>query len=155
MSTGNAGVLSWLSRTERVRAAESSPRIRRLRRKTHVAQSFEYWQCEDFAMAESHGTSEFIGGGELGPHPETAAQTHGWRQPLGDYTENGPARRRVLPRAGSFKKSLARALSRRLGVLRRKRRGSANRLETLSPCSARPARAPEMLKLRRSKKDLF
>ena len=43
-------------------------------------------------MAESHGTREFIGGGELGPHPETAAQTHGWRQPLGDYTENGPAR---------------------------------------------------------------
>ena len=81
-------------------------------------------------MAEPHGTREFIGGGELGPHPETAAQTHGWRQPLGDYTENGPARRRVLPRAGSFKKSLARALSRRPGVLRRKRRGSANRLET-------------------------
>ena len=43
-------------------------------------------------MAEPHGTREFIGGGELGPHPETAAQTHGWRQPLGDYTENGPAR---------------------------------------------------------------
>ena len=27
----------------------------------------------DFAMAESHGTREFIGGGELVPHPETAA----------------------------------------------------------------------------------
>ena len=108
-------------------------------------------------MAEPHGTREFIGGGELGPHPETAAQTHGWRQPLGDYTENGPARRRVLPRAGSFKKSLARALSRRPGVLRRKRRGSANRLETpqkIAPCSARPA-WPEMLKLKRSKNDLF
>ena len=70
-----------------------------------VAQSLEHWRCEDLAMAESHGTHEFIGGGELGPHPETAAQTHGWRQPLGNYTENGPARRRVLPRAGGFKKS--------------------------------------------------
>ena len=70
-----------------------------------VAQSLEYWQCGDLAMAESHGTREFIGGGELVPHPETAAQTHGWRQPLGNYTENGPARRRVLPRAGGFKKN--------------------------------------------------
>ena len=32
-------------------------------------------------MAESHGTREFTGGGELVPHPETAAQTHGWRKP--------------------------------------------------------------------------
>ena len=30
-----------------------------------VAQSLEYWQCGDLAMAESHGTREFIGGGEL------------------------------------------------------------------------------------------
>ena len=67
-------------------------------------------------MAESHGTHEFIGGGELGPHPETAAQTHGWRHPLGNYTENGPARKRVLPRAGGFEKALAHALSRRLVV---------------------------------------
>ena len=28
-------------------------------------------------MAESHGTREL-----LAPHPETAAQTHGWRQPF-------------------------------------------------------------------------
>ena len=34
-------------------------------------------------MAELlHGTREFIGGGELAPHPETAAQTHGRRQPF-------------------------------------------------------------------------
>ena len=35
-------------------------------------------------MAGLHGTREFliIGGGELAPHPETAAQTHGWRQPF-------------------------------------------------------------------------
>ena len=33
-------------------------------------------------MAESHGTRKFKGGGELAPHPETAAQTHGRRQPL-------------------------------------------------------------------------
>ena len=39
-------------------------------------------------MAESHGKREFIGGGELVPHPETAAQTRGkvcehWR--CGDF----------------------------------------------------------------------
>ena len=34
------------------------------------------------AMAESHGTRDFIGGEKLVPHPETAAQTHGWRQPF-------------------------------------------------------------------------
>ena len=28
-------------------------------------------------MAESHGKREFIGGGELAPRPETAAQMHG------------------------------------------------------------------------------
>ena len=33
-------------------------------------------------MAELHGTREFIGGGELAPLPETAAQTHGRRQPF-------------------------------------------------------------------------
>ena len=33
-------------------------------------------------MAESHGMREFIGGGELAPHPETAAQTNGRRQPF-------------------------------------------------------------------------
>ena len=33
-------------------------------------------------MADSHGTRDCIGGGELAPHPETAAQTHGWRQPF-------------------------------------------------------------------------
>ena len=33
-------------------------------------------------MADSHGTREFIGGGELVPHPETAEQTHGRRQPI-------------------------------------------------------------------------
>ena len=43
MSTGNAGLLSWLNRTER---------------------------------------PELKGGGELAPHPETAAQTHGWRNRL-------------------------------------------------------------------------
>ena len=31
-------------------------------------------------MAELHGTRDFIGGGELVPHPETAAQTHPLRQ---------------------------------------------------------------------------
>ena len=33
-------------------------------------------------MVDSHGTRELIGGEELVPHPETAAQTHGWRQPF-------------------------------------------------------------------------
>ena len=37
-----------------------------------LRQAYEYWQCVDFAMAESHGTREFIGGGKLVPHPETA-----------------------------------------------------------------------------------
>ena len=48
---------------------------------TH-GQVCQRWQCADFAMAELHGTREFIGGGELAPHPETAAQTHGRRQPF-------------------------------------------------------------------------
>ena len=42
----------------------------------------ECWQRGDFAMAESHGTREFIGGGEVVPRPETAAQNHGRRQPI-------------------------------------------------------------------------
>ena len=43
-----------------------------------LRQAYEYWPCVDFAMAQSHGTREFIGGGELAPRPETAAQTrHG------------------------------------------------------------------------------
>ena len=42
-----------------------------------LKQAYECWRCADFAMAESHGTREFIGGGELVPRPETAAQTHG------------------------------------------------------------------------------
>ena len=37
-----------------------------------LRQAYEYWQRVDFAMAESHGTREFIGGGKLVPHPETA-----------------------------------------------------------------------------------
>ena len=135
---------SWLSRTERVssQAAESSCGGELVPHPETAAQThgwrkpLECWQCENLAMAESHGTREFIGGGELAPHPETAAQTHGWRQLLGNYTENGPARRCVLPHAGGFKKiiifsyvhtravapnknrffsaTLARALSRRL-----------------------------------------
>ena len=47
-----------------------------------LRQAYEYWQCGAFVMAESHGTREFKGGGELAPHPETAAQTHGWRNRL-------------------------------------------------------------------------
>ena len=47
-----------------------------------LRQAYEYRRCKDLAMAESHGTREFIGGGELVPHPETAAQTHWWRQPF-------------------------------------------------------------------------
>ena len=39
-------------------------------------QAYECWQRGDFAMAESHGTREFIGSGELVPH---AAQTRGRR----------------------------------------------------------------------------
>ena len=47
-----------------------------------LKQAYEYRRCGDLAMAELHGTREFIGGGELVPRPETAAQTHGWRQPF-------------------------------------------------------------------------
>ena len=73
-------------------------------------------------MAESHGTREFIGGGELGPHPETAAQTHGWRQPLdarGRFQKiiifSKAHARAVAPNKNRFfSATLARALSRRL-----------------------------------------
>ena len=47
-----------------------------------LGQAYEYWRCGDFVMAESHGTREFKGGGELVPHPETAAQIYGWRSRL-------------------------------------------------------------------------
>ena len=47
-----------------------------------LRQAYECWQCGDFAMVDSHGTREFIGGGELVPHPETAAQTHGRHKPI-------------------------------------------------------------------------
>ena len=47
-----------------------------------LRQACECWPCVDFAMAQSHGTREFIGGGELVPRPATAAQTRGWRQPF-------------------------------------------------------------------------
>ena len=36
-------------------------------------QACEYRQCGDLVMPESH----VVGGGELMPHPETAAQTRG------------------------------------------------------------------------------
>ena len=35
-------------------------------------QAYEYRRCGDLAMAQLHGTREFIGGGEPVPHPETA-----------------------------------------------------------------------------------
>ena len=40
-------------------------------------------------MAESYGTREFKGGGELVPHPESAAQTRGWRSRLSTGFGNG------------------------------------------------------------------
>ena len=78
MSAGNAWILPWLTHTERVTSeeAESLCHIRRLRHKpmggaNRLRQACEYRQCGDLAMPESH----VIGGGELMPHPETAAQT--------------------------------------------------------------------------------
>ena len=41
-------------------------------------------------MPESHG--DFIGGREFAPHPETAAQTHGRRQPFVTSMSAGNAR---------------------------------------------------------------
>ena len=86
-------------------------------------------------MAESHGTREFIGGGELGPHPETAAQTHGaptawklhrkWSGPQACFAARGRFQniiifskahaRAVAPKQNRFfSATLARAFSRRL-----------------------------------------
>ena len=62
-----------------------------------LRQAYEYWQRGDFAMAELHGTREIIGGGELAPHPETAAQTHGRRQPFVDKRMN-TSNAGILPR---------------------------------------------------------
>ena len=50
-----------------------------------LRQAYECWQCGDFAMVDSHGTREFIGGGsgDCG----TPMGGHAWILPWLNHTE--------------------------------------------------------------------